>query len=140
MRSHTATAHRLNGRVMYLHWRGKKRSCLTTLVERHTSCIVGWRVCADRDKATLQRLLTDSPQAARYYSNLFAPYKALVYSPGTHTELILYKCCPTAQSTGSTFDKRSSDQIATSRCGWVFNCLPIQDIRLPGLSFVNPPS
>jgi insertion element IS1 protein InsB len=36
---------------------------------------------------TLQMLLDDSPQAVWYYSDLFATYKALVYTPGVHTSM-----------------------------------------------------
>lgn len=58
-----------------------------TLVERRTSCIVGWAVCTERDPHTLQTLLDASPPAVWYYSDLFAPYKALVYTPGSHTPM-----------------------------------------------------
>lgn len=58
-----------------------------TLVERKTSCIVGWCVTPERDEATLQALLDKTPQAVWYYSDLFATYKALIYTPGTHTPL-----------------------------------------------------
>jgi insertion element IS1 protein InsB len=58
-----------------------------TLVERRSSCIVGWRVCQQRDEATLQAVLDQSPPAVWYYSDLFAPYRKLVYSPGVHTPM-----------------------------------------------------
>lgn len=41
----------------------------------------------ERDETTLQALLDDSPQAVWYYSDLFATYKALIYTPGTHTPM-----------------------------------------------------
>lgn len=58
-----------------------------TFVERKTSCIVGWRVVVERDENTLQALLDDSPQAVWYYSDLFAAYKQLIYTPGIHTPM-----------------------------------------------------
>lgn len=58
-----------------------------TFVERKTSCIVGWKVVVERDEATLQGLLDDSPQAVWYYSDLFTTYKALTYTPGVHTSM-----------------------------------------------------
>jgi insertion element IS1 protein InsB len=36
---------------------------------------------------TLQTLLDDSPPAVWYYSDLFAPYKALIYAPSVHTPM-----------------------------------------------------
>lgn len=58
-----------------------------TFVERKSSCIVGWRVVVERDEDTLQSILDASPQAVWYYSDLFATYKALIYTPGTHTPM-----------------------------------------------------
>ena len=58
-----------------------------TFVERKTSCIVGWQVVMERDDHTLQALLDSSPQAVWYYTDLFATYKALLYTPGTHTAM-----------------------------------------------------
>lgn len=58
-----------------------------TFVERKTSCIVGWQVVYERDEMTLQTMLDNSPQAVWYYSDLFATYKALLYTPGTHTAM-----------------------------------------------------
>lgn len=49
--------------------------------------MVGWSVCVERDEATLQALVDEAPQALWYYSDLFATYKALIYSPGTHTPM-----------------------------------------------------
>jgi len=49
--------------------------------------VVGWAVRPERDEATLQALLDDSPQAVWYYSDLFAPYQALIYAPGVHTPM-----------------------------------------------------
>ncbi len=58
-----------------------------TFVERKTSCIVGWQVVVERDETTFQALLDTTPQAVWYYSDLFATYKALLYTPGTHTPM-----------------------------------------------------
>ncbi len=48
---------------------------------------MGWAVCLERDEDTLQGLVDGSPQAVWYYSDLFAPYRELVYTPGTHTPM-----------------------------------------------------
>jgi IS1 family transposase len=58
-----------------------------TFVERKTSCIVGWSVQAERTQTDLQAILDGSPQAVWYYSDLFAAYKTLLYTPGTHTPM-----------------------------------------------------
>ena len=55
-----------------------------TFVERKTSCIIGWSVQAERTQTELQAMLDASPQAVWYYSDLFATYKTLLYTPGTH--------------------------------------------------------
>ena len=56
-----------------------------TFVERKTSCILGWAVQPERTQTELQAMLDTSPQAVWYYSDLFATYKTLLYTPGTHT-------------------------------------------------------
>jgi insertion element IS1 protein InsB len=58
-----------------------------TFVERSTSCIVGWGLTEERDAPSLQALLDATPQAVWYYSDLFATYKTLLYSPGKHTPM-----------------------------------------------------
>jgi insertion element IS1 protein InsB len=58
-----------------------------TLVDRHTSCIVGWAVAPSRTEAILQALLDAAPQARFYYSDLLAVYRSLLYSPGIHTPM-----------------------------------------------------
>jgi IS1 family transposase len=58
-----------------------------TLVDRATSCIVGWRVDHERTADMLQAMLDEAPQAARYYSDDFSTYSALLYTPGTHIAL-----------------------------------------------------
>jgi hypothetical protein len=42
-----------------------------TIVDRRTSCIVGWAVVAERTQARLQRMVDDAPPAAFYFSDLF---------------------------------------------------------------------
>ena len=58
-----------------------------TFVERKTSCIIGWSVQPERTQTDLQAMLDASPQAVWYYSDLFATYKTLLYTPGTHTPM-----------------------------------------------------
>ena len=58
-----------------------------TIVDRRTSCIVGWRVAAERNEARLQQMVDDAPQAAFYFSDLFPWYQRLVYTPGVHTPM-----------------------------------------------------
>ena len=38
----------------------------------------------ERDEATVQALLDSSPQAVWYFSDLFATYQSLIYTPGKH--------------------------------------------------------
>ena len=56
-------------------------------MERASSCIVGSLVSQKRDEATLQKLIDQSPGAHRYYSDLMASYKKVVYYPGKHTPM-----------------------------------------------------
>jgi insertion element IS1 protein InsB len=58
-----------------------------TLVDRHSSCILAWRVAEEREEALLQAMVDDTPQARFYYSDLFATYRNLVYAPGIHTPM-----------------------------------------------------
>ena len=58
-----------------------------TLVERRTSCMVGWAVASSREPALLQSLVDTAPQARFYYSDLFATYRTLLYLPGLHTPM-----------------------------------------------------
>ena len=55
-----------------------------TLVERASSCIVGWSVGQKRDEGSLQALLDASPQAGQYYSDGMVAYQGLIYYPGVH--------------------------------------------------------
>ena len=58
-----------------------------TLVDRTTSCILGWVVAPERTTALLQHLVDQAPQAAFYYSDLFPLYRHLIYSPGRYTPM-----------------------------------------------------
>jgi IS1 family transposase len=58
-----------------------------TLVDRTTSCILAWAVAYERTEAVLQALLDRAPQARFYYSDLFATYRQLVYTPGLYTPM-----------------------------------------------------
>jgi insertion element IS1 protein InsB len=55
-----------------------------TMVDRATSCIVGWRVDYERTEAVMQAMLDSAPQAVVYYSDAFSTYAALLYTPGIH--------------------------------------------------------
>ena len=65
----------------------KKLLYLMTLVDRRTSCIIGWAIAAERSPDILQQMVDAAPQAAFYFSDLFAPYRRLVYTPGIHTPM-----------------------------------------------------
>ncbi|MCL4878506.1 MAG: IS1 transposase [Anaerolineae bacterium] len=56
-------------------------------MDRHTSCIVSWAVTPLREEALFQRLVDRAPQARFYYSDLFATYRNLIYTPGIHTPM-----------------------------------------------------
>lgn len=58
-----------------------------TLVDRRTSCIVGWTVASERHETGLQRMVDAAPQAAFYFSDLFPLYRRLSYTPGIHTSM-----------------------------------------------------
>lgn len=58
-----------------------------TLVDRTTSCILGWAVDYERSQATLQLMIDEAQQAAFYFSDLFATYRLLVYTPGLYTPM-----------------------------------------------------
>lgn len=58
-----------------------------TIVERSTSCIVGWAVDAERTEAVMQALVDTAPQAVVYYSDDFSTYSALLYTPGIHISM-----------------------------------------------------
>lgn len=56
-------------------------------MDRHTSCIVSWAVTASREETLFQTLVDRAPQARFYYSDLFASYRNLIYTPGIHTPM-----------------------------------------------------
>jgi insertion element IS1 protein InsB len=58
-----------------------------TLVDRRTSCILAWAVEYERTETVLQALVDRARQARFYYSDLFALYRTLVYSPGLYTPM-----------------------------------------------------
>jgi insertion element IS1 protein InsB len=58
-----------------------------TIADRDTGCILSWGVAFDREAARLQALVDAAPQARYYYSDLFAPYRSLIYTPGIHTPM-----------------------------------------------------
>ena len=58
-----------------------------TLVDRDTSCILAWRVDWQRPQELLQVMVDEAPQARYYYSDLYAPYRHLIYHPGIHTAM-----------------------------------------------------
>jgi len=58
-----------------------------TMVDRRTSCIVGWRVTSEREQGLAQQMVDDAPQAAFYFSDLFPVYQRLAYTPGIHTPM-----------------------------------------------------
>jgi len=55
-----------------------------TIVERLTSCIVGWAVGYERSEAVMQEMVDSAPQAVLYFSDNFSTYAALLYTPGIH--------------------------------------------------------
>lgn len=58
-----------------------------TIVDRKTSCILAWAVNTSRVEATLQQMVDDAPQASLYYSDLFASYRRVIYTPGIYTPM-----------------------------------------------------
>jgi IS1 family transposase len=49
---------------------------------------VGWSVVEERNVTTLQAVVDQAPQAARYYSDGFATYRDLVYGDATYTAMV----------------------------------------------------
>lgn len=58
-----------------------------TVVDRSTSCILGWAVDQERSEETLQKMVDHAPQAAFYFSDLFATYRQVVYYPGRYAPM-----------------------------------------------------
>jgi len=62
-----------------------------TVVDRSTSCILGWAVDQERSEETLQKMVDHAPQAAFYFSDLFATDKSETYRvEGDNAELRHY--------------------------------------------------
>lgn len=59
-----------------------------TMVERATSCIVGWCVGYERTETVMQSMVDAAPQAAVYFSDDFSTYSALIYTPGSHISML----------------------------------------------------
>jgi len=62
----------------------KKPAYLMTLVDRRTSCVLACAVKTERTETALQRFVDSAPSAAFYFSDLFALYRRLVYTPGRY--------------------------------------------------------
>lgn len=58
-----------------------------TIVDRTTSCILAWKVECERSETYLQQMVDAAPQAAYYFSDLFATYRNLIYTPGRYTPM-----------------------------------------------------
>src|SRR5688500_10842057 len=58
-----------------------------TLMERTTSCIVGWAVAASGDEMHWQAVLDAAPQAVLYFSEAMPSYLALLHHPRIHIAL-----------------------------------------------------
>ena len=102
-----------------------------TVVDRDTGCILSWWVEAQRASPTLQAMIDEAPQARYYDSDLFAPYRTLLYSPGIHTPMPnkseTYRVEGTMPSyvtiwPGSPADRVVSRAVST-RCAAPSSCL-----------------
>jgi IS1 family transposase len=58
-----------------------------TIVERHSSRVVAWRLVHARTPEVVQTLIDQAPQARCYYSDLFAVYHSAIYTPGLYTPM-----------------------------------------------------
>jgi IS1 family transposase len=58
-----------------------------TVVDRRTSCVLSWAVESHREAEILQILVDAAPQADFYYSDLYATYRQLIYTPGRYTPM-----------------------------------------------------
>lgn len=58
-----------------------------TVMDRHTSCILVWRVVWECSAAHLQAMVDEAPQAKFDHGDLFATYRNPVYTPGHHTPM-----------------------------------------------------
>ena len=60
---------------------------IMTLVDRATSCILSWAVVPYRSEVLIQAMVDQAPQAAYYFSDLFAAYRHVIYTPGRYTPM-----------------------------------------------------
>lgn len=56
-------------------------------MDRATSCILSWAVVSERSEVVIQALVDQAPQAAYYFSDLFAAYRRVIYTPGRYTPM-----------------------------------------------------
>ena len=64
---------------------------MLTCVDRGTRRVLAWGVVYERDWGSLQRLVTDAPDARRYFSDGFAAYAQLMYPAGSAYRAVLDK-------------------------------------------------
>jgi IS1 family transposase len=57
------------------------------IVDRETSCVLGWAVDRARGEDILQQMVDAAPPARLYYSDLLATYRRLIYTPGIYTPM-----------------------------------------------------
>jgi len=57
------------------------------MVDKHTNSILAWAVESERTETGLQQLVDNAPQVAYYFSDLFATYRNLIYTPGRYTPM-----------------------------------------------------
>ncbi len=55
-----------------------------TFVDRHTHCIVSWRVVAERTGTIVQEMVHESVQAQCYFSDGLDVYQTALYWPAVH--------------------------------------------------------
>jgi len=48
-------------------------------VDRHTWCILGWKVVWERTSAVIQQIVDKAPKAKEYFSNGWEAYASLWY-------------------------------------------------------------
>ena len=68
-------------------WAVKNEVYLMSLVDRAIRCILAWTVEKARSEGLRQTVVDTARQARFYYSDLFATYRSLIYSPGIHTPM-----------------------------------------------------
>jgi IS1 family transposase len=58
-----------------------------TLVDRHTRCILSWRLVTARTGTVIQEMLHESVPGQTYFSDAFEAYQTALYWPATHHAL-----------------------------------------------------